>query len=139
MDATKFRDLKEEDAQEISELFKQLTDDANELSSTDLIDDPGCHCRVIEHNGKVIGFGCLIIHQVPTKGKVARVEDVVVHIDHRGKGLGKSLMKELVQIARGKGVKHIDLTSNPSRVPARKLYESLGFKLRDTGAFRMKL
>lgn len=139
MNAVKFREFKKEDAKEITELFKQLTDDLNELDAFELINDPGCHCRVIEHGGKVIGFGCLIIHQIPTKGKVARVEDVVVHIDYRGKGLGKSLMNELIAIAKGKGVKHIDLTSNPTRIPARKLYESLGFKLRETGAFRMKL
>lgn len=139
MNTIKFREFEEKDAEDISELFKQLTNDASELNSSELINDPGCHCRVIEHGGKVIGFGCLIIHQVPTKGKVARVEDIIVHIDHRGKGLGKSLMNELIAIARGKGVKHIDLTSNPTRVPARKLYESLGFKLRDTGTFRMKL
>ncbi len=136
---TKFREFEKKDAEEITELFKQLTDDVNKLDVSELIGDPGCHCRVIEHDGKIIGFGCLIIHQIPTKGKVARVEDVVVHMHHRGKGLGKSLMNELITIAKGKGARHIDLTSNPTRVPARKLYESLGFKLRDTGVFRMKL
>ncbi|GJJ77688.1 hypothetical protein EMPS_10047 [Entomortierella parvispora] len=67
----------------------------------------------------------------------AHIEDLVVLNDCRGLGLGRALMQralnEAVQVHH---CKMVDLTSKPDRIQARTLYESLGFQLRDTGAFR---
>jgi ribosomal protein S18 acetylase RimI-like enzyme len=135
----KFRRLHSKDEPHLPPLFKQLTGKEITINTTSLLSDPNCHCVVLEIEEKVGGFGALIIHQVPTKGKVARVEDIVIDEKHRGKGFGRKLLEELLVIAKKQEVEIIDLTSNPSRVPARKLYESLGFELRDTGVFRLKL
>ena len=67
------------------------------------------------------------------------MEDVVVHENHRGKGLDKKLMNELLRIAKNKKIKSVHLTSNPKRVAARKLYRSLGFEQKKTGVFVLHL
>ncbi len=48
-------------------------------------------------------------------------------------------MEDLIDIAKQEKIKVLNLTSNPKRVPARKLYESLGFELSETGVFWIKL
>ncbi len=93
----------------------------------------------MDDDGKIIGFAALIIHPVPTKGLVGRVEDVVIDEGYRGQGLGRKIMEDLIDIAKREKIEILNLTSNPKRIPARKLYESLGFELSETGVFWMKL
>ena len=93
----------------------------------------------MEDDGRIIGFAALIVHPVPTKGLVARVEDVVLDKEYRGRGLGKKIMEDLIEIAKSLKIQIIILTSNPKRIPARNLYESLGFNLIDTGVFLLKI
>ena len=80
------------------------------------------------------------LHCVETLAKKsAWVEDVVIHPKHQGKGLGKKIMKHVIEKAKKKGVKHLDLTSSPRRVAANKLYKKFGFEPRDTNVYRRKL
>jgi ribosomal protein S18 acetylase RimI-like enzyme len=51
--------------------------------------------------------------------------------DRRGKGLGRSLMSEAIQLARDRGADHMDLGTSEDDVAARALYESLGFSNRE--------
>jgi len=145
MNKLKARHLKKSDLEDIKELFNQLVqkpEDFNYFSDFDidpLISDPNCHCIVLEHNGKVIGFASIVIFLTPVYGHRGRIEDVVIHKDYRGKGLGRKISKELIKIAKNKKVKSIHLTSKPDRLPARRLYESLGFELKDTGVFFLNL
>lgn len=132
------RDLKTDDKKEIEKLFTQLTKKPVKLDPVFLTEHKFSHCRVMEDDGKVIGFAALIIHPVPTKGLVGRVEDVVVDEGYRGQGLGRKIMEDLVDIAKREKIEVLNLTSNPKRIPARKLYESLGFELSETGVFWMK-
>jgi ribosomal protein S18 acetylase RimI-like enzyme len=141
----KIRELKKTDSKELKVLFNQLVahpKDFNYFKKLDinlLIKDPGCHCIVIEHKGKLIGFGSIIIFLTPVYGYKGRIEDVIIHESHREKGLGKKISRELIKIAKKKKVKSIHLTSRPDRIPARKLYESLGFELKETGVFFLNL
>lgn len=135
----KFRSLKKEDLADVLKLAKQLTKNLINFDIDSVLDDSGCNCLVLEDDTKIIGFGALVVFRAPFKGLVGNIEDIVVDDDYRGQGLGRKLMQELIGLAKSKHLVHLDLTSNPSRVPARKLYESLGFELRNTGVFRLKL
>ena len=135
----KIRKLKSKDSKNLKKLLGQLTSHEIRLDVKSLIKDRNIHCMVLEHEEEVIGFGSLVVHQVPTKGFVARIEDVVVHENHRGKGHGRKITEELILIAKKKKIKIINLTSNPKRVEARKLYESMGFELLETGVFKLEL
>ena len=135
----KFRKLKTSDKKEIEILFKELIGNDVKINIDSLVKDNRTNCIVLEENEKVIGFGSLIVHQVPSEGFVARVEDVIVLESHRGKGYGRKIMEELIKIARKKKVNKINLTSNPKRVAARNLYNSIGFEMYDTGVFKMEI
>ncbi|KAF9207265.1 hypothetical protein BGZ49_000817 [Haplosporangium sp. Z 27] len=67
----------------------------------------------------------------------AHIEDLVVSNHCRGQGVGRGLMKRaLFDAVHIRNCSMVDLTSKPDRVQARALYESLGFQIRDTGAYR---
>ncbi|HOW60275.1 MAG TPA: GNAT family N-acetyltransferase [Candidatus Moranbacteria bacterium] len=135
----KLRKLKHQDKKRVERLLCQLTGKETKINIKSLIKDKGCNCIVIEENKQVIGFGSLIVHQVPCEGYVARIEDVVIDSAWRGKGHGKRLTKELIAIAKNKKVKKINLTSNPKRITARNLYKNMGFEIYNTGVFKMDL
>ncbi|OGI38129.1 MAG: hypothetical protein A2612_02205 [Candidatus Moranbacteria bacterium RIFOXYD1_FULL_44_12] len=70
---------------------------------------------------------------------VARIEDVVVHPKHQGKGFGEKIMSHVIEQAKKKGIDSIELTSNPKRAVANKLYQKLKFEPRKTNVYRLKL
>ncbi|KAF9437708.1 hypothetical protein BGZ76_011553 [Entomortierella beljakovae] len=85
---------------------------------------------------KVIGCLTLITLNLLMNTR-AHIEDLVVLDDCRGQGIGRGLMKRaLNEAVHVRNCKMVDLTSKPDRHQARSLYESLGFQIRDTGAFR---
>jgi ribosomal protein S18 acetylase RimI-like enzyme len=74
---------------------------------------------------------------IPT-GIRAWIEDVVVSQAARGTGAGTLLVQCAVERARELGARTVDLTSRPSREAANRLYQRLGFELRNTNAYRIK-
>jgi ribosomal protein S18 acetylase RimI-like enzyme len=86
-------------------------------------------------DGLIMGMLTLVMFRIPT-GLRAIIEDVVTDDAARGQGVGTALTSEAIRIARGAGVRDVDLTSRPSRVAAGRLYEKLGFKIRDTRVYR---
>jgi ribosomal protein S18 acetylase RimI-like enzyme len=52
---------------------------------------------------------------------------IAVRPDHRSKGLGRRLLEAVVQMARDDGFTNLSLSVSP-RNPARRLYESAGFR-----------
>ena len=87
---------------------------------------------------KIIGMGTIVFLAVPG-GFHARLEDVVIDEQYRGKGLGRALTKKLIAIARGKKAEYVELTSRPSRVAANALYQKMGFEKKETNVYRMFL
>lgn len=130
-----------DEAQVIALMEKDLTTKKVNFRAEDCVNDPNVHCLVIEDEtiNAIVGHGALVVTRVPSKGKIGIVHDIVVADNYRGQGLGRLVMSRLIDIATGLGLNHVDLTSNPSRVPARKLYESLGFVLLNTGVFRLQI
>ena len=57
----------------------------------------------------------------------AQVESVRVAADMRGQGIGAALIADAEARARAAGCRLLQLTSNASRLRARKFYEELGF------------
>ncbi len=88
-------------------------------------------------NDELIGILTLVIINIPT-GRQLRIEDVVVDKNQRGKGIGELLTLEAINRAKKMKISKISLTSNPSRISANKLYQKLGFKLRNTNAYELR-
>jgi hypothetical protein len=57
----------------------------------------------------------------------------------RGLGAGEALVRTAVAHAKELGVRNVDLTSNPMRGPAHRLYEKSGFAVRDTRVYRRSI
>lgn len=76
--------------------------------------------------------------RIPT-GLKAWIEDVVVDETARGRGVGEALVAEAIEIARRRGAKSVELTSNPKREAANRLYQRVGFVQRETNVYRYKL
>lgn len=94
--------------------------------------------RYPDENSDIAGILTLVIYRVPT-GLRSIVEDVVVDEQMRGHGIGKALMLHAIEIAREAGASGVSLTSNPRREAANHLYQSLGFKRRETNAYYLDL
>lgn len=87
---------------------------------------------------QIIGILTLNIFNIPTSRK-AYIDDVVVDNNAQGKGIGRMLLDTAICYARKQKVSQIDLTSNPSRIAANKLYQKIGFKKRETNYYRLQL
>jgi ribosomal protein S18 acetylase RimI-like enzyme len=107
----------------------------------EIVDSP-CTVLLIARDraagGRIVGTLTLAIFRIPT-GVRAWIEDVVVEASARGTGVGAALSREALRIANERGVRTVDLTSRPSRAAANKLYQNLGFVLRDTNVYRYTL
>ncbi len=125
----------------LSVLIPQLSSSWKGLDLEELekiINQPCVFIFLARDESKTIcGTLSLVLFDIPT-GTRAWIEDVVVDLSSRGKGVGKSLLKEALSFAHSKNVKTVDLTSRPSRESANKLYQNLGFELRDTNVYRYK-
>ncbi|HEX7276121.1 MAG TPA: GNAT family N-acetyltransferase [Acidimicrobiales bacterium] len=86
-------------------------------------------------DGQVVGLLTLVLFRIPT-GVRAWVEDVVVDEGARGRGVGEALLREAVERASAAGARTVDLTSRPSREAANRLYQRVGFEMRETNVYR---
>jgi ribosomal protein S18 acetylase RimI-like enzyme len=88
--------------------------------------------------GQIVGTLTLAMFPIPT-GVRAWIEDVVVDESARGNRVGEALTLAAVQLAKDAGARTVDLTSRPSRASAGRLYERLGFKLRESRLYRYQM
>ncbi len=124
---------------EINELLQQFNGRSASLESLQtLIENPMSELWAAVEEGAVVGMATLVLVQ-KIAGVSTRIEDVVVHENFRGKGIGKALCQKLIERARERGAYSIHLTSRPDRVAANELYKKLGFTLHETNAYRMEL
>lgn len=126
--------------EDLKQLMSELSDRVN-LTQTDLmlvLKDSNCHLYVILDGERIIGCATLCVFHSPTGAK-ASIEDVVVSSAYRGQHLGKQLMEYVLEQAKGYAPLELHLTSNPMRVAANKLYQSLGFQKKKTNCYQMSI
>ena len=133
--------VNQEILESVNFLLPQLSQSAKSIQIDQLNDIINSECTSLifaKDEEKIIGMLSFVVYQIPT-GKKAWVEDVVVHKSARGKGVGKLLMNFALEIADQVDAKSIDLTSRPSRETANKLYQSMGYEIRETNVYRYGL
>ena len=91
-----------------------------------------------DDDGRIIGVATLAVFPIPTARR-AWIEDVIVDEALNGRGIGAALTKAMIDRARARGCKTIELTSRPSREAANHLYRKLGFTVRETNVYRYDL
>jgi len=82
----------------------------------------GYGCMVLEQAGEVVGYGILSV----AAGE-AHVLNVSVASDVQGQGLGRRMMRRLIDMARWHRAERVFLEVRPTNTRAIALYEKLGF------------
>ncbi len=103
-----------------------------------MVADPSVTLLVARDGRDVVGTAAVVVYTTPIWLK-ARIEDVVVDEAVRGRGVGEELVKRCIDIARERGAAIVELQSARMREAANRLYPRLGFELRDSNVYRMKL
>ena len=103
-----------------------------------LVDDTDTVLFLARLEGRIVGSLTLAMFRIPT-GMKAWIEDVVVDDAARGHGIGAALNRAALEEARRRGAKDVNLTSRPSRQAANRLYQRLGFVLRESNLYRYTL
>jgi ribosomal protein S18 acetylase RimI-like enzyme len=120
------------------ELLPQLSSSAPPLTDEQLaaiVASPATLLFVARVDGRIVGSLTLVRFRLPT-GMRAWIEDVVVDRAARGHGVGEALNRAAIDAAHEHGARTVDLTSRPSREPANRLYQRLGFKARESTVYR---
>lgn len=132
--------LSEQDAKRMAELTAQLSPEAkfNAQAVLNSIRRGETTVFVLRNRKRIVASATAVCFSTPT-GNHCRIEDVVVDTKMRGKGLGRKLMQETLNVLRTLNVRHIELTSRQSRVAATTLYRSLGFTPRQTGVYELNI
>ena len=85
---------------------------------------------IVAGNGTEVGTFWLGHH--PQRPDVAFGYDIEIHPEHRGRGLGRAAMLAAEQLAREVGYTEIALNVFGFNEPARRLYDSLGYRVVST-------
>lgn len=142
MEITLLTEVTDEVVEAFARLIPQLSSSAAVPTKAELQeiaeDDSLLIARDPQQGGKIVGTLTLVTFRIPT-GIRAWIEDVVVDSAERGKGIGEALTVAALKRAAELGAKTVDLTSRPSREAANRLYQRVGFELRESNLYRYKL
>jgi phosphinothricin acetyltransferase len=124
---------------QITELFKQLNADIRQRPLHQILqEDNHVVFAVCKSEQQIVGIALLATYRV-ISGHRGMVEDVVVDEAHRGKGIGRQLMEKLLEEAKNRKLDGVLLFTGHHREAAISLYKSLGFTLRESGLYNLKL
>lgn len=139
-----YRKLEKEDSKyikEINDLYKQLSSHHEEIEAEKvraIFDKENVFVLGAFDEGKLVGIASLHIVEMFAVTK-SLIEEVVVDENYRRQGIARGLMEHLLEEGKNRKLKCAELTSNPKRVAANNLYQSLGFEQRETNVYRMNL
>ena len=129
MSEINFRLVKEEDINDIllNQLKKiDLENIDRKKAWNDFKSNTSSNSIVGIYNNRIVAYGSVVIEN-KIRGEVAgHIEDIVVDSEVRGKMVGVSLIKELIEISRKKGCYRITLFCNKKLI---NFYSRNGFKV----------
>jgi GNAT superfamily N-acetyltransferase len=105
-----------------------------------MIADPAVTLLVATEGDEIVGTTTVIIYTTPFWIK-ARLDEVVVDANARGKGVGEALVRAALDVGTQRGAQVAELQSGrgPRREAAHRLYLRLGFKIRESDVLRIVL
>jgi L-amino acid N-acyltransferase YncA len=89
---------------------------------------------VAETNGEIVGWGSLNVFNPREAYRFVADFSVYVERTWRGRGVGRVLLEELIELARAHGFHKLVLSAFPFNADGMALYEKLGF--RSVGVYR---
>src|SRR6202158_5762333 len=103
-----------------------------------IISDTADNLLLARDGQTIVGTTTVIVYTTPFWIK-ARLDEVVVDESARGKGVGAALVEASLDVARRKGAEVAELQSGVQREAANRLYQRIGFKLRESNLYRIVL
>ena len=105
-----------------------------------LLADPDVSLLIARDGNEIVGTTTVVVYTTPFWIK-ARIDEVVVDESARGQGVGEQLVEVALDVARKRGAQIAELQSarTPAREAAHRLYERLGFQVRNSDVFRILL
>lgn len=84
-------------------------------------------CVVAEENGETVGF--LSAYRAPDREDTLFIWQVAVANTHRGRGLGKTMIKTVLEREACRGVRYLETTVTPSNIASRRMFFGLAAEL----------
>lgn len=114
---------------------ESLNPDLDDIMTSYIV--PGHVFVVVLSGSKLVGTGALIIKD----DKAGQLVRISVHADHRREGIGRAVVKHLVEIAKKRNLVRVLVETNNDWYDAIGLYKHLGFIEydRDAGGVYMAL
>jgi GNAT superfamily N-acetyltransferase len=138
------RPARPEDAPALAPLSTQLgypstaADLASRLAL--ILPDPAQFVAVAELSGQVVGWIHVALYFTLESGAAVEIRGLVVDEEHRGRGIGRALLRRAEEWARERGARVMRLRSNVIRDGAHAFYLHLGYTIVKTQhAFRKNL
>ena len=83
---------------------------------------------VLREGGSLLGMiNLLFTVSTALGGRVAVLEDMVVHPDHRGSGAGSTLLQAAIDFAKSVGCRRMTLLTDQTNTSAQRFYQRHGF------------
>lgn len=94
------------------------------------ISNPNYLYLIAENENENLGFITFHIQNLLHHcGLVGEIQEFFIDKNHRGKGVGRKLIDEIVRYSEQNNLKSIEVTTNKKRVENVAIYENLGFTL----------
>ena len=143
-----FRTAERQDSNLILEYIKKLADyekRSHEVIATEsniekwVFDEGQAEVIFAILDGKVIGFALYFLSFSTYLGNVnMHLEDLFIEVEHRKKGYGKALLKELGKIVIERGYGRMEWTCLSWNEPGIEFYKSIGAERKDWELFHFK-
>ena len=78
----------------------------------------------------VVGYGVVHLEALADGGRLAVIDDVYVHAEARGVGVGEAMMDEMVEFARREGCVGVDALVLPGDRHSKNFFETFGLTAR---------
>lgn len=124
---------------QVADLYRQLNAENKQQPLSAILKPDNNVCIIVcKIDSEIVGTALLSTYKV-ISGYRGMVDDVVVDAAQRGKGIGRKLMERLLEEARNMGLDEVLLFTGHHRSPAIALYKSLGFTLRESGLYNLRM
>lgn len=83
---------------------------------------------VAEIDGEVVGFASLSAYRERAAYRTTVEDSIYVHADHRGAGVGRALLEEIVSVARERGFHAVIARIVADHAASIRLHAAIGFQ-----------
>lgn len=96
-----------------------------------LLENDRAKILVAKERDVIIGYAIInIINNIPSFKQLDRgfITDLCVHEDHRSKGIGEKMLKEIFAWFKSKGIERVELFALEKNARGRKFWKRVGFE-----------